>query len=231
MSDHLFALAYRTLLFRISQFRGTEKEAANALVSQMSANNRFGVRNMLDALSELDSVLTKLLRFKSGFDRRVLGDRSAMRLVYHLQPFRPLIPYVASEYLPLDHVPVGGTKCTWVSLNVLLLDGVYWLIVSHPVMDSPVRESSVYNRILDMAASNVGERRLHDFGVLASWTNSYASVDAYRSLPDDDRAFIETEVVRGVVGDLYGKVVGYLQSSPAGSREVSRVEQEIMRRV
>ena len=231
LSDRLFTLAYRTLLFRISQFRGTEKEAANALASQMNANNRFGVRNMLDVLSELNSILTRLLRFKSGFDRRVLGDRSAIRLVHYLQPFRPLIPYVASEYLSLEHVPVGGTKCTWVSLNVLFLDGVHWLIVSHPVLCNSSRESLVHNSVLDMAASNEDVRRLYDFRAISSWSNSYFSVDKYRSLSEDDRVCIESNVVRGVVGDLYAKVVEYLRSSPAGALEVSRVEQGLIRRV
>ena len=54
----LFILAYRTLLFRISQLRGVEMAGAQGLKEQSDADNRFAVNMVL-------SVLGKNIRFKS----------------------------------------------------------------------------------------------------------------------------------------------------------------------
>ena len=225
--ESMFYLAFRTLLYRISQFRGAEKEAIKNLMSQADRANRYGVQICLDSLRDISSTLTKLSRIKNGFDRRALGDGSGIRLVHHVLPFEPSIPYAASEYIPIDHLPYRGKNRLWVSLNVLPVGGRTWLIVSHGQLAERVRASSIKSRILDMATCNPSGRKRIDFKAFADWSNVYASISDYDSLPEGDRTQIESQVAQNVCKEPFAKGLELLRSSPSGRREIERIEREI----
>ena len=78
--ESLFFLAYRTLLFRISQLRGVEKAASQIHQERSAEGNRFAVAMMLEVFRDLSDKLTELYRFKQGYDRRILGEPGAIHL-------------------------------------------------------------------------------------------------------------------------------------------------------
>lgn len=227
VSDPLFYLAYRTLLFRISQFRGTEKEAMRFLLLQMLSNNRYGVQSCHEALLDLSSTLTELLRFKSSFDRRIMGDTSAIHLVHHIVPFQPVIPYVASEYMPLKHLTYRDEDYIWVSLNILSLQGRNYLVLSHLAFNNPHRDSIIRRSIFDFVYGSEPDRRRADYDVFINWTNVYASIKDYLSLEESDRTFIGSRIAWNICEEPFAKGLEILRSSPGGAREISRAETEL----
>ena len=179
--ESLFVLAYRTLLFRISQLRGVEKAASQVHQDRSTEGNRFAVKLTLGVLADLSDKLTELYRFKQGYDRRILGDSEAIHLVHHVASFHPIIHYACSEYTP---VPVGyGKKATeiWMAINVLPLQGVTWLIVSHPCQRNSV--SIEIRKVIGRMLSTVPQqRRREDLRMMCNSTNLYACPDEYRSM-------------------------------------------------
>ena len=92
LAKGLDQLAYRTLIFRISQLRGTELVAMEKIQEQAKAENRFSADSMIDHLKELASGSLPLYRHKSQFDRYVV-EFANLPLVHHIAPFEPIIPY------------------------------------------------------------------------------------------------------------------------------------------
>ena len=227
LEEQLFYLAYRTLSFRISQFRGTEKEAARFLALQVLSNNRFGVRSCHEAMQEVSSTLTELFRFKNGFDRRILGETSAIRLVHHIVPFKPVIRYVASEYMPLEHLLYRGEDHIWVSLNVLFVDGRSWLILSHQTLDNHHRNSLVHRSVFDLAFGSDSDRKKADFDAFVTWTNLFASIEDFRGMLDQDKASIGSRIAWHICEEPYSKGLEILRSSPSGADEIARAISEI----
>ena len=226
-SESLFYLAYRTLLFRISQFRGVEKEVLRQLGLQVESGNRFAVESCLGHHQKVSSILSQLLRFKDGFDRRVLGDASAIRLVHHIVPFRPVIRYAACEFNKVPHIPYRGEDSVWAALNVLPISGRTWFIASHSRLSNQHHYSLVRNGVLDFAACSGSARRTADLGAFLSWINIYASIPDYCSLPESDRTFIESRMAWQVCKEPFSKGLEILGSSPAGTREIARVNLEL----
>ena len=226
-SESLFYLAYRTLLFRISQFRGLEKEILRQLGLQVDSGNRFAVESCLGHHQEISSVLSRLLRFKDGFDRRVLGDARAIRLIHHIVPFRPMIRYAACEFNTLPHIRYRGEDSVWAALNVLPISGRTWFIASHFGLSNRHRYSLVRNLILDFAACCDSARRTADLGAFFSWINLYMSIPDYCSLPESDRTLIESRIAWQVCEEPFSKGLEILGSSPAGAREIARVKREL----
>ena len=133
----LFVLAYRTLLFRFSQLRGVEKTAVRSLSKQAEDDNRFGVQSCLERLRELSGLLIEISREKSGYDRRILGETSALGLVHHVTEFAPVFRYTFSEFIPFDYRSGSRRKSIWSAVNVLPINGRTWLILSHPQTSRP----------------------------------------------------------------------------------------------
>ena len=226
-SESLFYLAYRTLLFRISQFRGLEREVLRQLGLQVESGNRFAVESCLGHHQEISSVISRLLRFKDGFDRRVLGDARAIRLVHHIVPFRPMIRYAACEFNTLSHTRYRGEDSVWAALNVLPISGRAWFLVSHFRLSNRHHYSLVRNRILEFAAYSSSARRAADLDALLSWINLYASITDYCSLPESDRTLIESQIAWQVCEEPFSKGLEILGSSPSGAREIARVKREL----
>lgn len=223
----LFDLAHRTLLFRISQFRGSELEMIRQLDQQRESGNRFGIRMCLESFVDLSSIHTEILRIKDGFDRRILEEGPGLHLIHHVVSFVPVIPYAASEFMPIPHISYRGVDHVWASVNVLPIDGRVWLIVSHLPPMNLAHLSLIRNWVLDFAASNDSARRQADFGAFASWTNLFASINHYLSLSEFDRKDIESRVANQVCEDPFVKALKILRSSPGGAAEVARIEEEL----
>ena len=130
--ETLFFLAYRTLIFRISQLRGVEKAGSQTHLERSGQGNRYGVKLILEVLNELPGKLDALYKFKQAFDRRILGECEAIHLVHHVVSFRPTIRYACSEYTT---VKIGRrAQDIWMSINVLPLKGGH---VAHSVSCMP----------------------------------------------------------------------------------------------
>lgn len=82
-------LAYRTLLYRISQLRGLEIVTTLKRLDLIRANNRFGVELMDASLTEIASLNTELYREKDVFDRKMLGvaNKSIVHHVGEIDPY------------------------------------------------------------------------------------------------------------------------------------------------
>ena len=227
VSEPLFYLAYRTLLFRISQFRAIEKELYRAYGGFAGTENRFSVQSCLDQLKQVSGVLSVLFQYKDGFDRRILGERGRMRLVHHVVPFEPVVRYVASEFMQLEHIGYCGCDRDWVSLNVLAISGRSWLIVSHRPLDNRHHSSLLRNAVLNLASSGSVKRRELDYKALSSCVNLYVCPEEYYSLPESDRALVESRITWEVCEEPFKKALDILRSSDAGRMEVERVERLI----
>ena len=87
--EQLLMLAYRTLLYRISQLRGLEIVTTLKRLDLIRANNRFGVELMDASLTEIASLNTELYREKDVFDRKMLGvaNKSIVHHVGEIDPY------------------------------------------------------------------------------------------------------------------------------------------------
>ena len=222
----LFFLAYRTLLFRISQFRGAEKAASQVHEERSADGNRFAVKLTLGVLSDLSDKLTDLYRFKRGYDQRILGDAKAMHLVHHIASFRPIIPYACAEYTPVEVVRGNKTRNIWMSLNVLPLQGVTWLIGSHPCWRNSLN-IDIRKTVARMLSTVPRQRRREDLRMMCSSTNLYASPEEYRSMPEEDKAGISTSMATTVFGDMLSQGLTILRASKGGQQVIRRVEAKV----
>ena len=230
LANSLFLLAYRTLLYRISQFRGTESVNAKQLRTMVRSGNRFGVDSMRENLDETARVMTPLYRQKSLFDRR-LTEVARVPLVHHIAPFVPIIPYAASEYLPIRHLVGRGRRQeeqhAFASCNVYPVQDRTWLIVSYPATSDQNLETSASNFVRDFTCETPTLRKKQDLESLSGYTNAYASPDAYGSLAPEDKSAIETAIAWNICEKPYQDSLKHLKRSPAGNELITRIEKEI----
>ncbi len=227
----LTLLAYRTLLFRISQLRGTESVAAKQLPAMIGSGNRFAVDSLLESLVETSRVMTPLYRHKSLFDRRLTGV-SKEPMVHHIASFAPIIPYATSEYQPVPYLVGRGKQSkeeAFASCDVLPDKDATWFVVSYPATLYPSLEGSASNFVRDFTCKNPRLRKKQDLESLSGLTNVYASPDGYGSLMPEDKATVETAIARNVCEKPYEKTLELLKRSPAGNKYIERIEKEIAR--
>ena len=221
--ESLFFLAYRTLLFRISQLRGVEQAASQVHRERSTEGNRFAVRLTLGVLADLSDRITELYRFKRRYDQRILGDPEAIHLVHHVASFRPIIRYACAEYTTVEVRRGKKTRKYLMSLNVLPLQGVTWLIASHLCERNSVNMEirKVISRVLSTVP---GQRRREDLRMMCSSTNLYASPEEYRSMPEKDKAKVSSSMATTIFGETLSQGLTILRSSEGGQRVIRRVE-------
>ncbi len=230
LASRLSLLAYRTLLYRISQFRGTESVCAEQLRAMVRAGNRFGVDSLRKNFDETSNVMTPLHRHKSLFDRRLTEvDRGP--LVHHIAPFAPTIPYAASEYLPIRHLAGRGRRQEephfFASCNVLPDQDRTWFIVSYPATSNSSLENSASNYVRDFTCENLTLRKKQDLEFLSGYTNVYASPSCYSALAPEDRSVVETAIAWNICEKPYQDSLEYLKRSDAGNQLITRIQNEI----
>ena len=230
VAGRLSLLAYRTLLFRLSQFRGTESVIAQKLSEMVRSGNRFGVDSLRENFDETARVMTPLYRHKSLFDRRVM-EVAKGPLVHHIAPFVPIVPYAASEYLPIRHRAGKGKRqedtYEFASCNVLPDRDRTWFIVSYPATSDQSLETSASNFVRDFTCVNPTLRREKDIGCLSGYTNVYASPDDYYSLSPEIRETVETALATKLCEEPYEKTLEHLQRSDAGNSLVRRIQRDV----
>ena len=224
--ESLFFLAYRTLLFRISQLRGVEKAASQVHQERSTEGNRFAVKLTLEVLTELSDKITELYRFKRGYDQRILGDSEAIHLVHHVASFRPIIRYACAEYTPVAVRRGKKTRKYLISLNVLLLQGVTWFIASHPCQRYSVN-NAIRKEIARMLSTVPKQRRFEDLRMMCNSTNLYASPEEYRSMPERDKAKISSSMATTIFGEVLSQGLTVLRSSEGGQQVIRRVEAKV----
>ena len=224
--ESLFFLAYRTLLFRISQLRGVEKVASQVHQERSAEGNRFAVNLTLGFLADLSEKIAELYRFKRAYDQRILGESGAIHLVHHVASFHPIIRYACAEYAPVEVRRGKKTRKIWMSLNVLPLQGVTWLIASYPCRRGSVN-IEVRKVIARMLSTVSSRRRREDLRMMCNSTNLYASPEEYRSMPEEDKAKISSSVATTVFGEMLSQGLTVLRSSEGGLHVIRRVEEKV----
>lgn len=213
-TESLFFLAYRTLLFRISQLRGVEQAASQLHRERSEEGNRFAVKLILGELGAIADTLTDLYRLKRRYDRRILGESEAIHLVHHVASFRPIIRYACAEYTTVG--PRRGKK-RWASINVLPLQDVTWLIVSH------LYEGRSHNAAIEKELYP-RQRRREDLRMMCESTNLYASPDDYRKMCEKYKAEIPSSMSTTIFGDSLSRGLEILRSSEGGQDVISRMK-------
>ena len=221
--ESLFFLAYRTLLFRISQLRGVEQAASQVHRERSTDGNRFAVKLLLEVLADLSDKITELYRFKRGYDQRILGDSEAIHLVHHVASFRPIIRYACAEYTSVEVHRGRKPRKIWMSLNVLPLQGVTWLIASHPHQGNWMN-IEIGRVIARMVSAVPKQRRREDLRMMCNSTNLYASPEEYRSMPEKDKAKISSSMATTVFGETLSQGLTVLRASEGGQHVIRRVE-------
>ena len=224
--ESLFFLAYRTLLFRISQLRGVEQAASQVHQERSTEGNRFAVKLSLGVLDELSNRITELYRFKRRYDQRILGDSEAIHMVHHVASFRPIIRYACAEYTTVEVRRGKKTRKYLISLNLLPLQGVTWLIASHLCERNSVN-IEIRKVIARMLSTVPRQRRREDLRMMCSSTNLYASPEEYRSMPEKDKAKISSSMATTILGETLSQGLTILRSSEGGQRVIRRVEAKV----
>ncbi|MYC31172.1 MAG: hypothetical protein F4X65_13960 [Chloroflexi bacterium] len=237
----LHRLAYRTLLFRISQLRGTELVVTQQLDKQIRGTelvtgpqsdrqvggaNRFAVDSLLKNLTECSAVSAKLYRQKLLFDQDLVESKR-LRLVHHITPFIPTIRYAASEYLIETLVGLKGKPEVSFSFNLIPDDVVTWAVLSHADTYDRQVTSHLKNKLLDVACTTEHLRRKNDLEFLSSFTNMYVSQEDYNALPESDRSQIEEKLAYKVCEEPHLKTIEFLKSFPAGKYLIERITRKI----
>ncbi len=237
----LHLLAYRTLLFRISQFRGTELVVVQQLDKQIRGTelvsgpqldrqvggaNRFAVDSLLKNLKECSDVSAKLYRQKLLFDQDLVKSKR-LRLVHHIAPFVPIIRYAASEYLIETLVELKGKPEVSFSFNLIPDEDVTWAILSHTATYDRRITSHLKNKLLDIACTTEHLRRKNDLDFLSSFTNIYVSPEDYNALPESDRSQIEEKLAYSLCEEPHLKTIEFLKSFPAGKDLIERIARQI----
>ena len=224
--ESLFFLAYRTLLFRISQLRGVEQAASQVHQERSAEGNRFAVKLTLGVLADLADRITELYRFKRGYDKRILGDSEAIHLVHHVASFHPIIRYACAEYTTVEVRGGKRPRRIWMSLNVLPLQGVTWLIASHPHQRN-LMNIEIGRVIARMLTTIPKQRRREDLRMMRNGTNLYASPEKYRSMPERDKAKISSSMATTIFGEVLSQGLTVLRSSEGGQQVIRRVEARV----
>lgn len=224
--EALFFLAYRTLLFRISQLRGVEQAASQVHQERSAEGNRFGVKMTLGFLADLADRITDLYSLKRRYDQRILGDSGAIDLVHYVASVPTNIRYACSEYTTVEVRRGPRTKKHLVSLNVLPLQGVTWLIASHPYERKSVN-IGIGKEISRMRSTVTGQRRREDLRMMCNSTNLYASPEDYRSMPEKDKAKISSSMAATIYGETLSRGLNILRSSEGGQHVIRRVKAKV----
>ena len=223
----LHRLAHRTLLFRISQFRGMELVSAQLLDEQIRAGNRFAVDSLISQLKDCSEISAELYRHKSQFDQYAVGNKR-LYLVHHVAPFFPRVKYAASEYL-IEELFLSGSKGNVsYAFNVIPDESFSWAILSHPATYSKRATSCLKNKVLDIATTTEHLRRKIDLDFLSGFTNLYVSKEDYYSLSEDERIQVEEKLAYKVCEEPHAKSLELLKSSPAGKKLIERIERKII---
>ena len=175
--------------------------------------------------------MTPLYRHKSLFDRRLTGVGSGP-LVHHIAPFSPIIPYAASEYLPIRHLAGRGRQQeqehAFASCNIYPAQDRTWLIASHPATPDQSLDRSASNFVRDFTCETPMLRRKQDLECLSGLTNVYASPDDYRALDPEDKSVVETAIASTICQKPYDDTLKYLKRSTAGSKLIAQIEGKII---
>ncbi len=222
-TEALFALAYRTLIFRISQLRGAAKVAADALKEQMDDGNWYASGLAVPQVSNFVAVLTELHRLKTGFDFRILEESPGVRLIHHVREFSPFIRYTCSECVPRLLSSKRQKTYVWMCVNILNLGGTTWLIVSHPI-ESEFASGSVERWVKRMTEYGPAARRRTDLRMFSESLNLFASPADFSGLPESDQSLVKSSLARLICQDPLEKGLELLQASPGGRGLLSRIE-------
>ena len=222
-AEALFVLAYRTLIFRISQLRGSARVAVDALKEQMDKGNWYAAGLVIPQISDLSAILTELYRLKAGFDSRILNEPPGIHLVHHVREFTPFIRYTCSECVPWLLRSKRRRSYCWVCINILNLDGVTWLIVSHPV-GSDFASGSIERRVKRMTTCGPAARRSTDLEMLRDCLNVFASPTDFDGLPESDQSLVKGSLAKLICQDPLEKGLELLRASPGGQGLLSRIE-------
>lgn len=227
--ESLFVLAYRTLLHRISQYRGAEQAAAHLHMKRSVEGNRFAVKLIIEILSDFADRLTELYKVKMIYEQRILGVPEYKTLIHCIGRFNPTIRYTCAEYTPVNLFVRNRKTEVWLSMNVLLLEGVTWLIVSRPCQSSTVNHA-IKNKVQLMLRNYPHQRRRTDFDLMCELVNLYASPDDYRNLSAEDQAEISSTVAQSVFRDTHSRILTLLRESAGGQAAIRRVEHKLLKR-
>ena len=222
-AEALFVLAYRTLIFRISQLRGSAKVAVDALKEQMDEGNWYATGLVIPQVSDLSAVLAELYRLKTGFDLRILGESPSVRLIHHVREFRPFIRYTCSECVPWVLRSKRRNSYCWICINILSLEGVTWLIVSHPI-GPEFASGSIERWVKRMTECGSAARRRTDLRMFSESLNLFASPADYCDLPASDQSLVKGSLARSICQDPLEKGLELLRASPGGQGLMSRIE-------
>ena len=118
------------------------------------------------------------------------------------------------------------TRKHLISLNVLPLQGVTWLIASHPCERNSV--SVAIRKVIAWMLSTVpSRRRREDLRMMCKSTNLHASPEEYRSMPEKDKAKISSSMATTVFGGMLSQGLTVLRSSEGGQQVIRRVEAKV----
>ena len=229
LEETLFRLGNRTLLFRMSQMRGIEREIMRERDKQVVAHNRFAVDVIDASLQEISGLVRELYRDKLVYDQRVVGIRQN-GFVHHIMSFNPSVRFAASEYVDLPCNCQSSTYLTdnfLVSINVLPGDDRSWIIVTYPNSrcERDRYNSTIASWVKDFCAANdVGKRR--HLAAMASWVNLYCSPEDYDQLSEDDRSAVEGHIARFVCRDPFGRFLDTLGRSSYGAKKLEEWRRE-----
>ena len=226
-TEALFVLAYRTLIFRISQLRGSAKVAVDALKEQMDEGNWYAAGLVVPQVSDLSAVLTELYRLKTGFGSRLLKEPPGVHLIHHVREFSPFIRYTCSECVPWLLRSKRRKSYCWVCINILSLEGVTWLIVSHPV-DPAFASGSIERRVKKMTTCGPAARRRTDLEMLRDSLNLFASPADFGDLLESDQSLVKGSLAKLICQDPLEKGLELLQASPGGRGLLSRIESRLL---
>ncbi len=215
----LFILAYRTLLFCISQLRGVEIEVTCKRAEQVKAGNRYAV-DVLDSILRYSSnIIRSFYRDKLLYDRRLV-DSERVGFVHHVMPFNPHVRFAAAEYhtLPCNcHADTATPYDFYASVNILPGDNRSWLVVTYPNVRCIYKyyDSIVSNWVRDFCSVNDVGKKLH-LKAMGNWKNLYSSPEDYFQLDERDRMLVEEKVAHNVCRDPCRQHIDVLLASPCG---------------
>lgn len=224
--EDLFVLAHRTLLYRISQLRGAEQAAAQLLQKRSADGNRYAVDLILDVLRDLSGRLTELYREKLKFDQRIMDGFQSIQLIHHISKVEPTVRYACAEYTTIRARAGNQRTYVWVSVNVLPLEGITWLIMSHQAK-SGTANYAIRSEFESMSNNLPYKRRGTDLRLMGNFLNLYVAPDDFRNLAAEDQAELSSSVAQSVFGDTLSKGLALLGASDGGQVAIGRANDKL----
>ena len=197
--------------------------AIEVLKEQMDEGNWYAAGLVIPQISDLSAILTELYRLKTGFDSRILKEPNGIHLIHHVREFSPFIRYTCSECVPWVLRSRRRISYCWVCVNILSLEGVTWLIVSHPV-DPAFASGSIERRVKRMTSCGPTARRRTDLEMLRDSLNLFASPADFCGLPGSDQSLVKGSMAKLICRDPLEKGLELLRGSPGGRGLLSRIE-------